>query len=263
MRKFTYGYLKQAIMNHLDLDDEDAEMMRLFEKFPFFANEAIQAICSAKPKYDYVKVRVVNRFDPLVLDGSNFILATQEQIRKRDIWMAEHGNELWDKNYLPSFAKRIELENYWHEQGIYEIGEYILMSMEFISFANNRCFKYEKTKYDCFDGKGMKEHISRQTAKEGVDFDYIGNNQLIFHKDGDYEIPAKFMWYVFSTSISDYDEIDMPSDIFMTIPLYVASLCLQMSDLTKSQMKRNEFELALSKCTATNFLEQNIIQNTW
>ena len=82
-----------------------------------------------------------------------------------------------------------------------------------------------------------------------------------FYKPGRYLIPAKFMWYRFDSGISDEAEIDMPSDIFLTIPLYIASVCYQIDNVQKAQLMRQEFELALARCTAGNFMALNKLES--
>jgi hypothetical protein len=47
----------------------------------------------------------------------------------------------------------------------------------------------------------------------------------------------------------------MPIDIFLTIPLYVAAVCLEQDHQQKAAIKRAQFERALDNCTATNFLD--------
>jgi hypothetical protein len=111
------------------------------------------------------------------------------------------------------------------------------------------------------------ENSSGAYAGSGViyrmddDFSYISKNKLKFYKPGRYLIPAKFMWYRFDSGISDGTEIDMPSDIFLTIPLYIASVCHQIDNIQKGQLMRQEFELALSRCTAGDFMPLNKLES--
>ena len=71
------------------------------------------------------------------------------------------------------------------------------------------------------------------------------------------------MWFRFDSGISDDAEIDMPADIFLTIPLYIAACCLQIDNPQRANIKRNEFETALARCTATDFMELNEIKSSW
>ena len=50
------------------------------------------------------------------------------------------------------------------------------------------------------------------------------------HKTGEFLIPARFLWFRFDSGIGDDTEIDMPADILLTIPLYIASICLQIDN---------------------------------
>ena len=49
----------------------------------------------------------------------------------------------------------------------------------------------------------------------------------------------------------------------MTIPIYIASICYQVDNERKAQILRNEFELALARCTATDFMPLPKIKKDW
>ena len=55
---YTWGYLKNAILAKLDLEEDEAMQLNYVERFPFYANEVITMICSTvKPKktfYEFV-----------------------------------------------------------------------------------------------------------------------------------------------------------------------------------------------------------------
>lgn len=54
---YTWGYIKDAALAKLDLDQDEANEMRLINRFPFYANEVITQICSAiKPKHCYYEI---------------------------------------------------------------------------------------------------------------------------------------------------------------------------------------------------------------
>ena len=56
---YTWGYLKDAILSKLDLEEEEAETMNFLRRFPFYANEAMTQICSAiKPKKTFFEIEV-------------------------------------------------------------------------------------------------------------------------------------------------------------------------------------------------------------
>ena len=53
---YKWGYLKEAILAKLDLDEEEAEIQGLISRFPIYANEVITQVCSAiKPKRDFAE----------------------------------------------------------------------------------------------------------------------------------------------------------------------------------------------------------------
>lgn len=53
---YTWGYIKDATLAKLDLDEEEASVQNLINRFPIYANEAITQICSAiKPKKSFAK----------------------------------------------------------------------------------------------------------------------------------------------------------------------------------------------------------------
>lgn len=258
---FTYGYIREAIMAHLDTDEEEAQAMKILSRFHIFANEAMQAICASKPMYKYIDITVVEKFAPLVMDGASFRLATDEEIN-------------WDVNVdgpRPfKMATEAQTIDYYHSNNIYEVGEKINMSDTFIAFANKKAWKITERKPSVSEqleaeafGKTIKTITEKMPALIDGDFSYISKNQLKVYKPGKYLIPGRFLWYRFDSGISDEEELDMPSDILLTIPLYVASICLQIDNLQKAQIVRNEFEMALARCTSTDFMTLNDVPSDW
>ena len=169
-------------------------------------------------------------------------------------------------NFLNEEATR----EYYHKRNIYEQFEKVNPGDNFLAFADKQCFKVEEIKptlEDLFNAEAFNAKFNagfkRTFAEDGQDFDYIGRNQLKFYKTGQYLIPAKYLWYRFDSGISDATEIDMPSDIFLCIPLYIASICLQIDNMQKASVMRNEFELALARCTSIDFMPLNEIRKDW
>lgn len=256
---FTYGYIREATMAHMDISEQEAQDMKLFSRFHIFANEAMQAICASKPKYQYIEKTVVEEYAPLVTDEGGIIrLATEEEIN----WNVEEDGE-------PNF-KMLSYEltkNYYNERNIVKQFEKVSMNDTFIAFADKQAWKYKMirpTKEDLLsfdEGKSSCELI-RDKAIVDCDFSYLGKNVIKFYKTGKYEIPAKYMWYRFQSDTQDSDELDMPSDILLTIPLYIAALCLQIDNPQRASIKRSEFEMALARCTSTDFMTLNEISST-
>lgn len=58
---YTWGYLKEACLSKLDLDENEAATQNLFNRFPIYANEAMTQICSTvKPKHDFAHFTITN-----------------------------------------------------------------------------------------------------------------------------------------------------------------------------------------------------------
>lgn len=254
---FTYGYIREAVMAHLDIDETEAQAMSLLQRFHIFANEAMQAICSSKPLYQYLDITVVDKFAVLVVEGGVFRPATKTEIEG----ILEEGVVL---------ATEQQTKDYYHNLNTYEKFETVPVPELFIAFANKKCYKVTKRKPNLEEqlqaeafGTKCKTGYFTDEAKIDDDFAYIGRNALKFYHAGRYYIPAKFMWFKFTSDLSDRDEIDMPTDILLTIPLYVASICLQIDNSQKANIKRNEFEMALARCTSTDFLTLNDMRKSW
>lgn len=269
---FTYGYIREATMAHLDIDEEEAQAMNLLGRFHIFANEAMQAICGSKPMYKYFEAKLVNEYAPLVrveMNGEVSIRpATELEIHQKE--EQDNSDEELDYN-LPIFVNEAEVKAYWNERNIYKTYDKIKMPDEFIAFADKQAWKiveYQPTveeilEAEAFDKPLPKKRPSRERVNLDDDFSYISKNQLKFYRPGYYQIAYKCMWYIFESGVDDGTEIDMPSDILMTIPLYIASICLQIDSPQRANIKRNEFELALSRCTSADFMENNEIKSSW
>lgn len=56
---YTWGYLKDVSLSKLDLDEQEANIQNLINRFPFYANEVITQVCSTiKPRRDFAKFEV-------------------------------------------------------------------------------------------------------------------------------------------------------------------------------------------------------------
>lgn len=74
---YTWGYLKNSILSKLDLDEEEAIRMNYFERFVYYANEAMTMICSTvKPKRSFYEITIdsnnVNSFITMPNDFISF-----------------------------------------------------------------------------------------------------------------------------------------------------------------------------------------------
>lgn len=229
--QFSYGYLKNAVKAHLDLEEDELEVMNINQRFHIFANEAIQQICHSKPKYSYFQFTAVSEFTPLVYRNGVLQVATTTEIE----WKANGLTE-------PTFATEEKMISWYNEQAIYLAGQVITMPNDFIAFAAKKAFVW--TDFITNKQAATKQHIM-----------YLSDNEFIVHYAANYQIPYKGTWITFNQNDKENLIVPMPADLALTIPVYVASVCLQQRNLTMAQAKRSEFELALSRCKSTNLLE--------
>lgn len=267
---YTYGYLREATMAHIDLEEQEAQDMNLLKKFPIWANEAMQAICGTKPNFKYFEPKIVKEYEPVVEvykdDGSiehRFANDDEKYFFNNKIWRDEEENEVpeEDRRPGPTFCiDALEIEKYNNSQNVYLVNTPVLLPEDYIAFAYKQAFRKE-TRYN-----KLEDYLtSIYDWQDNMCDDYWGpagkNDYMIsaartlrFNKTGEYKIPYKAVWYRFTSAMSDHDEIDMPVDIFNCIPLYVASEALQIDYAQKAQIKRSEFEMALARVTIDNYL---------
>ena len=96
--------------------------------------------------------------------------------------------------------------------------------------------------------------LTKQTATK-AHIMYLSDNELLVHYAATYQIPYRATWLTFNQNNEEDALIPMPSDLALTIPIYIASVCLQQKDLRVAQAKRQEFEIAVSRCKSSSFLE--------
>lgn len=66
--KYTWGYIKDAILAKLDLEEEEAMVQSVLDRIPFYANEVITQVCSAiKPKCTFFEVTVTEPFTKVTM----------------------------------------------------------------------------------------------------------------------------------------------------------------------------------------------------
>lgn len=250
---YTFGYIREATQAHIDLDEQETQAMNLQERYHIFANEAMQAICAIKPKYDYFKAKAVREYWPLINLGNNeFRKATIEEVN----WQAHNVSE-------PNFADEVDTKKWYEGQNTYLLQNSVKMPEDFIAFADKQAWAF--IIYNRFNSEQFVRNQHQQVLTKSIEtnripatkdmYTYTGSNTLTFLQEGEYWIPYKGIWHRFKSGIDDHEEIDMPIDILLTIPLYVASICLQLDHAQRAMSKRAEFETALARVTTTDFLD--------
>jgi len=127
--QYTYGYLREAVKAHLDLEEDELGLMNINSRFHIFANEAIQNICSSKPKYVYFQFQAVAEFVPLVYDNGVLRVATTEEQEWETRGLAE-----------PNFASDEQIAEWYNDLDIYLVGQVIPMPDDFLSFVSKKAF---------------------------------------------------------------------------------------------------------------------------
>ena len=74
---YTWGYIKDAALAKLDLNEGEANTQNLLSRFPFYANEVMTQVCSSiKPKYTFAKFVIekdqVGQLQDMPLDFVSF-----------------------------------------------------------------------------------------------------------------------------------------------------------------------------------------------
>lgn len=251
----TFGYIREATQAHIDLDEQETQAMHLQERYHIFANEAMQAICAIKPKYDYFKCKIVSNYIPLIrLTDNTYRQATDSELN----WQLHNMVK-------PDFADEVTTKLWYTNQNIYLINTPIAMPEEFISFAVKQAWAFILSGQFTSENFVLGVKPERKIVRVPITKDmivYTGRNTITGLQEGEYWIPYKAIWYKFKSGIQDNEVLDMPIDILLTIPLYVAAQCLQVDYGQKATVKRREFETALARCTTTDFLETPIILGT-
>lgn len=237
--QYNFGYLKEAVKAHLDLEEDELELLNINNRFHIFANEAIQHICDKKPKQIYFQFQAVDEFVPLVYDNGILRVATQTEID-------------WEENGIaePNFATDDEVADWYNDSAIYLVGQVITMPDDFITFAVKKAFMW--TDYYTNKVTADKQYMS-----------YQSDSEIVVYYAGNYQIPYNAIWTTFTQDLADNTEIAMPINLLLTIPLYVASIFLQQRNLQMSQAKRQEFEIAVNRCRIPNFLENKDVSSSF
>lgn len=256
-----YGYIREAVQAHLDIDENEAQAAHLQERYYIFANEAIQTICGSKPKYQYFICQGVSEFTPIINLGNNeFREATEEELEWETYGLTE-----------PNFADEVDTTKWYNDQNIYLLNSNVTMPEDFIAFADKEAYfvgnpiNYSELQFaQWLNGdEGSNTITVTRTKATKSHFSYSGNSKIILLQPGTYYIPYKAIWFKFTSAMEDDTEIDMPTDIFFTIPLYIASICLEQEHQQKAAIKRAQFERMLTNCTATDFLDIKSLKSTF
>ncbi len=232
--KYEIGYLREAVKAHLDLEEGEFENMNMNNRFHIFANEAMQQICHSRPKYKYFEFQALDALEPLVYDDGNIRKATALELQ----------------DAATEYVEEDIMFKWYNDQGLYYVGQLITMPDDFVAFAEKESYLYT-------------DYITNKIPVTNTHRLFLSNSEFVVNYAAYYMIAYQAIWYVFSQDDEDDIEVDMPSDLALTIPIYVASVFLQQRNLSLSQAKRQEFEAALSRCKSVSYLANKSIRKSF
>lgn len=215
---FTYGYVKNAILAKMNLSEQEALEQGLIDSIVYYLNECLTQITSTiKPKYSHISVIAYENEIPIpdelrVPDG----VETIEDKERR---------ELATKEYLKDKVV---------------VGEVYSMPDDFIAFSGKSII--------CLQQKDKLGHIFYQAPQElHSEIAYISNNKVIFLRPGKFIVTYDAQWPFFKDETLDSVQLEIPDDIVMCLPSYVASQLWKIDDERKAAIYRNEFEMAFAR----------------
>lgn len=233
----TWGYIKQATLAKMDLSVDAAVDQGLIEKMPFYANEALTEITSAiKAKRAYTDFKVADRDAVLKCIAQTY---GQEAM----YFVLDHPCDLNRATEDQLNALKV------YEHYVY-VGDTIKMPDDFVAWSDDTNWKVTK---DC-NGQDMLEPLKdTEFAQRG--------NKLIFMKPCICKIAYFAKWFFFTPTTQDDVELDIPDDILVCLPSYIASQLFKIDDEQKSSIYRNEYEMALARINENDYATNKVINN--
>lgn len=233
----TWGYIKQATLAKMDLSVDAAVDQGLIEKMPFYANEALTEITSAiKAKRAYADFKIADR-------GKVLDCIAQTYGQEAMYFVLDHRCDLSTATEDQLNALKV------YEHYVY-VGDTVKMPDDFVAWSDDTNWKVVK---DC-NGQDMLEPL------KDTDFAQRGN-KLIFMKSCICKIAYFAKWFFFTPTTQDDVELDIPDDILVCLPSYIASQLFKIDDEQKSSIYRNEYEMALARINENDYATNKVINN--
>ena len=215
---YTYGYIKNAILTKLNLTEKEALEQNLLDTFIYNINECLSQIASTiKPNF-----------------------ATKQVIVYKDKIPVEP--ELLPDKMDPvevRLKKEEALKEYYEDKAV--VGTPYTMPEDFIAFSG-----VPRVQEEICGCLKPSEELHGQAI-------HLDRKQVVFLKPGIYQITYDGWWPVFNDKLQDADEIDIPTDIVICIPSYVASQVWKIDDERKANIFRNEFEILFSRINNSDY----------
>lgn len=215
---YTYGYIKNAILTKLNLTEKEALEQNLLDTFIYNINECLSQIASTiKPNF-----------------------ATKQVVVYKDKIPVEP--ELLPDKIDPvevRLKKEEALKEYYEDKAV--VGTPYTMPEDFIAFSG-----VPRVQEEICGCLKPSEELHGQAI-------HLDRKQVVFLKPGIYQITYDGWWPVFNDKLQDADEIDIPTDIVICIPSYVASQVWKIDDERKANIFRNEFEILFSRINNSDY----------
>lgn len=233
---YTWGYIKEATLAKMDLSVDQAIQMRLINKMPFYANEAITHITSAiKAKRAYAEYDVKNK--------DEILCKLKEQYKFDDISFLL--NPPCDTSSLSSDQLQALKE---FNKYVY-VGDVIKFPDDFVMWSDDIIYR---APYRGF-------HFGFSEASDDC-YQTLSGNTFMFCETGYYKMPYKAKWFkILPTTLDDF-EIDCPDDIVECLPSYIASQLYKIDDETKSAILYNQYEMMLSRIDENDYASNKVMK---
>ena len=215
---YTYGYIKNAILTKLNLTEKEALEQNLIDTFIYNINECLSQIASTiKPNF-VTKEIIVYADEIPIPENLKFIDGEPVEVR---------------------LEKEEGLKEYLSNKAI--VGQLFEMPEDFIAFSGVPRFQEEKC------GTYLP---SEEIHDEVIHMD---RKKVVFLKPGIYQITYDGWWPEFNDEMQDNLELDIPADVVICIPSYVASQIWKIDDERKANIFRNEFEMFFSRINNSDY----------
>ena len=251
---YTWGYIKEACLDMLNLTEEEANHQKFLSRFPLFANQAMTQICgSIKPDYrfHYFKVTSKEEYEEAI---RKFL------VEKLQTFRTEHGyvdetTELEPEDLIKWNKKKEWLIEDFRKKHVM-IGDEVTMPDEFTAFDDDIVLFKQAPIW--FAGQVMTTFGVKEAQDE--DLLYRGHNKVIPLKAGEFDIPYKARWIFFKKDFDNHFKLGAPADVLDCLPSYIVSQCLKIDDEQKAAIYRNEYELFLGRIDDTHFKRQRTLE---
>ena len=234
----TWGYIKEATLAKMDLTLDAAIDQGLINKVVYYANEALTEITStikANKKYAEFKVHDKEYIKKLLKQMFNF----------NSIDFLDDGTPEYKLNESELQAKEI-FDSYVYT------GDIVKMPDDFVSWSNDINLQ------ECDMGYipiGDKAYLQRGN------YIIFNDNCFEYRRPAIIKIAYNARWFLFTPTTDDDEELDIPDDILICLPSYIASQLFKIDDEQKSSIYRNEYEMALARINENDYATNKVINN--